>query len=112
LVCVTVARDQVREVRVGGREEGGDSGRRIPLAISTSEDRLAKNLLRSNPIFFEGVAEHGNVGIDTLVLVFVVLRTFGGEVRSGPRGVPNAVGLLGSYRSLSFRRRNWRAQTV
>jgi len=76
LVCVTVARDRVREVRVGVREEGCDSGRRIPLAISTSEARLAKNLLRSNPIFFEGVAEHGNVGIDTLVLVFVVLRRF------------------------------------
>ena len=71
MVRVTVARDRVREVRVGGREEGGDSGRSIPL--STSEARLAKNLLRSiaknllrsNPIFFEGVAEHGNVGIGT-----------------------------------------------
>ena len=63
MVRVTVARDRVREVRVGVREEGGDSGRSIP--FSTSEARLAKNLLRSNPIFFEGVAEHGNVGIGT-----------------------------------------------
>jgi hypothetical protein len=85
LVHVTVARDRVREVRVGGREEGGDSGRSIP--FSTSEARLAKNLLRSNPIVFEGVAvartnkrhhhQHGNVEIGTLVLVLVVLSRFG-----------------------------------
>jgi hypothetical protein len=30
-----------------------------------------------NPIFFEGVAEHGNVGIGTWVLVLVVLLRLG-----------------------------------
>ncbi len=44
-----------------------DSCRSIP--FSTSEARLAKNLFRSNPFVFEGVAEHGNVGIGALVLV-------------------------------------------
>ena len=75
MVRVTVARDRVREVRVGGRKEGGDSCRSIP--FSTIEAHLAKNLLRSNPIFFEGVAEHVNVGIGMLVLVLVVLLRFG-----------------------------------
>ena len=75
MVRVTVARDRFCEVRVGGREEGGDSGRSIP--FSTSEARLAKNLLRSNPIVFEGVVEHRNVGIGTLVFELVVLRRFG-----------------------------------
>ena len=75
MVRVTVTRDRVREVRVGCREEGGDSCRSIP--FSTSEARLVKNFLRSNPIFFEGVAEHVNVGIGTLVLVLVVLLRFG-----------------------------------
>ena len=50
MVRVTVARDRVREVRVGGREEGGDSGRSIP--FSTSEAGVEKNLVRSNPIVF------------------------------------------------------------
>jgi hypothetical protein len=53
-----------------------DSKELIRLAC-TFEARLVKNLLRSNPIFFEGVAEHGNVGISTLVLVLVVLLRFG-----------------------------------
>jgi hypothetical protein len=75
LVRVAVARDRFGEVRVGVREEGSDGGKSIP--FSTSEARLVKNFLRSNPIFFEGVAEHGNVGIGTLVLVLVVLLRFG-----------------------------------
>ena len=94
MVRVTVARDRVREVRVVCREEGGDSGRSIP--FNTSEASLVKNLLRSNPIFFEGVAEHGNVGIGPLVLVLVVLCRFGRRSAVGPRGVPNVVGLLGT----------------
>lgn len=79
MVRVAVARDGVGDVRVSCREEGGDGGRCIP--CSASEARPANDFLRSNTIFFEGVAEHGDLGIGTLVLVLVVLLRFG---RRGP----------------------------